>query len=435
MLCKVIQFLFSPEHSKPAIPVGRITGSASLDTLTQVQTAKETGTKVHMVIVQDFEPCVSDEIRVRRGEHVKVLYQENDWLYIQTADGREGFVPYNYCLPLERSVDDFIKLDGDNDNRQLRSMEITANTKPCSSKKVESVQLKSVPDIAWNCEVANRGSRLQGSRLTRSLRSDSGPMMGHTRNGMPGQGVRHSFSVRQQDKEFQANSRALSKNNFTSSVSKNGAKSSLIPRSSDPGKLTGGTSNGNIFNRDVGDDHKTQHIYVNDNFAGNRWINGRNCKPDILPVSTESATGSRNRTTSESGSKWRNSSTRSAPETWSANSYHRTTSERLKQDCTSSTNMHHAREVSYTTAQVTCDLFRSNSQTNISVFTKANKGNFLVLYDFEKQDEGDLTVRKGEFVTVLNTDDPDWFWVLNRWNEEGFVPSTYLQLSSNFSGE
>jgi len=43
------------------------------------------------------------------------------------------------------------------------------------------------------------------------------------------------------------------------------------------------------------------------------------------------------------------------------------------------------------------------------------------------RDENDVSVERGEFVTVLNRDDPDWFWVLRHCDgNEGFVPSGFV---------
>lgn len=50
-----------------------------------------------------------------------------------------------------------------------------------------------------------------------------------------------------------------------------------------------------------------------------------------------------------------------------------------------------------------------------------------MLYTFVARDENDVSVERGEFVTVLNRDDPDWFWVLRHIDgSEGFVPSGFV---------
>ena len=97
---------------QPELPAARITGSDSIDTLVRVGIEKQRqqvrGTRSEMVVLHDFRPCVDDELEVKRNQVVELLYQENDWMYVISKDGKEGFVPYTYCLPLQRSVDDFV---------------------------------------------------------------------------------------------------------------------------------------------------------------------------------------------------------------------------------------------------------------------------------------------------------------------------------------
>jgi SH3 domain len=53
-----------------------------------------------MVVLHDFTPCVDDELEVKRGQIVNILYRENDWVYIIGQDTRqEGFIPHSYCAP------------------------------------------------------------------------------------------------------------------------------------------------------------------------------------------------------------------------------------------------------------------------------------------------------------------------------------------------
>jgi hypothetical protein len=56
-----------------------------------------------MVVVQDFSPCVEDELQVKRGQIVKALYQENEWRFVIAEDGREGFIPYTFCIPTDEA--------------------------------------------------------------------------------------------------------------------------------------------------------------------------------------------------------------------------------------------------------------------------------------------------------------------------------------------
>jgi len=85
------------------------------------------------------------------------------------------------------------------------------------------------------------------------------------------------------------------------------------------------------------------------------------------------------------------------------------------------------------TNRVPADPSRSNSlmsetssQPDIHPFFKDPSGRYVVLYSYNAQDENDLSVERGQCVTVLNSDDPDWFWVSKFDGQEGFVPSGFI---------
>lgn len=82
------------------VGLGRITGSSSIETLVRVGIEKEHGLSPDskMVVLHDFTPCVDDELEVKRGQIINILYRENDWVYVIGEDSRqEGFIPYSYC--------------------------------------------------------------------------------------------------------------------------------------------------------------------------------------------------------------------------------------------------------------------------------------------------------------------------------------------------
>lgn len=55
--------------------MGRITGSASIETLVRVGIEKENGLAPDskMVVLHDFTPCVDDELEVKRGQVDNIL--------------------------------------------------------------------------------------------------------------------------------------------------------------------------------------------------------------------------------------------------------------------------------------------------------------------------------------------------------------------------
>ncbi|XP_046809660.1 SH3 domain-containing protein Dlish isoform X2 [Lucilia cuprina] len=60
-----------------------------------------------MVVLHDFTPCVDDELEVKRGQIVNILYRENDWVYVIGEDSRqEGFIPHSYCAPYNTQLAD-----------------------------------------------------------------------------------------------------------------------------------------------------------------------------------------------------------------------------------------------------------------------------------------------------------------------------------------
>lgn len=65
--------------TKVPLPPGRITGSASIETLVRVGIEKENGLSPDskMVIVHDFTPCVDDELQVKRGQVVHKQQMHN----------------------------------------------------------------------------------------------------------------------------------------------------------------------------------------------------------------------------------------------------------------------------------------------------------------------------------------------------------------------
>ncbi|RWS10946.1 cytoplasmic protein NCK2-like protein [Dinothrombium tinctorium] len=105
LLSNFFKAMLLPENEKigsrtPSI--GRITGSASIETLVRVGIEKEHGLSPDskMVVLHEFTPCVDDELEVKRGQIVNVLYQENDWVYVIAENNQEGFIPHSYCAPI-----------------------------------------------------------------------------------------------------------------------------------------------------------------------------------------------------------------------------------------------------------------------------------------------------------------------------------------------
>lgn len=60
---------------------------------------------VRVKVTQSYEPVDKEELKVRKGQHVKILYQENDWVYAIDSLGNKGFIPLFYCSTRSVSTD------------------------------------------------------------------------------------------------------------------------------------------------------------------------------------------------------------------------------------------------------------------------------------------------------------------------------------------
>lgn len=248
------------ESIRGSIPaMGRITGSASIETLVRVGIEKENGFRPDskMVVIHDFMPCVDDELEVKRGQVVNVLYPENDWVYVVSEEDKEGFIPLSYCAPW-----------GSQQAILILNMK----------KKMPRDNSMLLPGIPGH--PAHSGLRPGEGDI-----NTSGP---HTISaGKVNQGLEQSDSDSFQDSSLKLNVR-----------SGQSRSSSLLSESS--------------------------------------------------------------------------------------------------------------------------------SQPEIHPFFKDSYGKFIVLYSYHAQDENDLSVERGQLVTVLNKDDPEWFWVQRPDGHEGFVPAGFI---------
>lgn len=56
-------------------------------------------------ITHDFASTDKEELNVKKGRYVIILYQQNDWLFVKNSTGKEGFVPFVYCSTFNLSTD------------------------------------------------------------------------------------------------------------------------------------------------------------------------------------------------------------------------------------------------------------------------------------------------------------------------------------------
>ena len=56
---------------------------------------------VFATVIQDFNRSAYDELSVRRGQMVQPLYNDGMWLYVRDIDCHCGYIPANFCSTLE----------------------------------------------------------------------------------------------------------------------------------------------------------------------------------------------------------------------------------------------------------------------------------------------------------------------------------------------
>lgn len=95
-----------------------------------------------MVVLHDFTPCVDDELEVKRGQIVNILYRENDWVYVIGQDSRqEGFIPHSYCAPYNTELANLaIKKKLPREIQTVQSPDITEVDIP--TEIIEDISLK-----------------------------------------------------------------------------------------------------------------------------------------------------------------------------------------------------------------------------------------------------------------------------------------------------
>ncbi|EFX85167.1 hypothetical protein DAPPUDRAFT_313770 [Daphnia pulex] len=279
--------------------MGRITGSASIETLVRVGIEKENGLSPDskMIVLHDFTPCVDDELEVKQGNVVNVLYQENDWVYVIGEDQREGFIPHSYCAPY---------------TPHLGEMTLTVK-----KKLPRDLGIPNATDINNGSAGGPGGGGGGGGGSTSA---------GVSGNNGGGEGTnQHNTTI-------------------------NSTRSSFFP----PGTLA------------LGDG------------SDNESYGTKSLMPANSPI--QSMHGQQ-------------------------------------------PQQQPSRHVQSSSTQ---SLNSQLSHPDIHPFFKDPSGRYIVLYTFIARDENDVSVERGEFVTVLNREDPDWYWVVRSDGQEGFVPSAFV---------
>ncbi|XP_022780555.1 SH3 domain-containing protein Dlish-like isoform X2 [Stylophora pistillata] len=83
---------------------------------------------IRVKITQSYEPVDKEELKVRKGQYVKIIYQENDWVYAVDSFGNEGFIPLFYCSTRNVSTDSKSSTSGYEDSFEDSEDGVTERT-------------------------------------------------------------------------------------------------------------------------------------------------------------------------------------------------------------------------------------------------------------------------------------------------------------------
>jgi hypothetical protein len=363
-------------RDQPAAP-GRITGSASMDTLVRVALEKNNGgRKMIMMVLSDFTPCTDDELGVKRGDRVRVLYRELEWAYAIRDDGVEGFLPWSYLASPAKLSRRTTHGDGGCDCERCKERhasplaDVTNNMSSLASTK--AVQFSAANSMNNSCESSDASS----SRNTRTCQSTSESDITAST---------HKDHIRYKPASDNV-ARLGAYVGSTTKLSKDARKRQVCPRVEIPEVASPG--NGTTSGVYTDSDNPTSQTdpSPSDHSPSTR----RHVEPKRITFKQVASD-------SDSGCEQ--------------------TTEDPKQTIPKDTKAKVAAQTQSQEIQLS---------TSIETFQKRPLGDYLVMFQFEASQENDLPVRSGEFVTALNKDDPDWYWVKTRDDAEGFVPSAYL---------
>ena len=60
--------------------------------------------KQFAIVLQNFEASVSDELSVSRGQIVEKLCTDSNWIYVRNVDGVCGYIPHSFCYGMDQVI-------------------------------------------------------------------------------------------------------------------------------------------------------------------------------------------------------------------------------------------------------------------------------------------------------------------------------------------
>ncbi|KAF7495785.1 hypothetical protein SSS_02646 [Sarcoptes scabiei] len=476
--------------NRPALqPMGRITGSVSIETLVRVGLEKEHGlsSDSRMIVLHDFQPCVDDELAVQRGQIINVLYQENDWVYViaETETKEEGFIPASYCAPIGSTLGFKKKIPRDETNsivdHNFNQIDVL-NPSTDFDDRIDS-NSKQI-DVGDQAEIAIEDSmkRIANLVLDTPLKSINDPIATAAQsdrylNDRFDQRIvvnrnNNSFPIVDDNFEtlnpindfdrFDVQKQSITRANYSPSNSNSIQMDSVSQQ-----------QHNSIMNLDLISDHNHHHqqfrqqnhqnFFQQQSSSTQQQRQKQTARSVCLgPLSMGSAGSAITKSSNLSSNN--NGALSLPPISINYNDYNhhhhhrhhqnlhhlnesqlRSIYRGLRNDFDYNHNKtnrnqigmmeqhHHHPTSSYRTQEnfqhqtwnKNGALNEKNLPNDCRPFRKDIKGRYLMLFTFKARDENDISVERGEIITVLNDDDPEWYWIIRSDSQEGFVPVSY----------
>ncbi|RDD46879.1 SH3 and PX domain-containing protein 2B [Trichoplax sp. H2] len=375
----------------------RITGSSSLESLLAIEISRSAANddskdfaRMKMVILQDFQPCVEDELEVKRGDIVTLLYRDNDWVYVQASHGGEGFVPYSYCA-LKQSPN----IEKPRKKQEMKSSfgrtfsYLKSIDRESQNRRIQPSVPANQLNFRLNLNLQKPSPDRSRPNVTKEESSEELDKGVVFRPQSPRQRFTHALNRasynRMQQSDVGNNGIRLS--NHTDDQF-NHQPNSTLPSNSQPNTSA------------------TPHIYSQQSQS-----NFNN-----YPIAT---TGSG----SSSNSKISNHSYQEYGE--SSDNLSIVGSAHQQQEL---------RNKSYSLPDdgIVPDINNKNNNyyknSNSNNGSPKSQGLILVTADFQAETDCDISIQQGELVKVLNIDNDNWAWIAKDNRKEGFVPLSSLSI-------
>ncbi len=341
---------------------------------------------IPMVVRESFlTHC--DMVPVRKGMMVNALYQENEWIYVKTAQNMTGFVPVNCLAPIGIKP----KL------KHLYPNEFDYRThQSCQSKSAFYVvrpnntsQSKQVPhkenDGHNNSEISSDSSLI--SKALKPVKSSTLTDLHHV-HSICEKSIKYNAScnngctVQCHMKQNECNRNSNKVHPFTRTIRET-AKYLL--------------QDYYLKTIDVNNNATNTQQHTSSDTSCIRWC------PENSPIKEESP---------EDIVVLAESRRQKAKDIYFAHDI-------------SSVGYFDSEVKSLHTSPILNLSFASERSDVSSVFTKSEGPQLTVLFDYIAQDENDVTVHNHDVVTLLNNEDSDWIYVRTERGKEGFIPSMY----------